>query len=294
MTALFAVKTRITFVVLVMLCVSTKAQLAASFTGTPLSGCAPLVVNFTDHSTGNPTQWKWDLGNGTISFIQNPSATYFTPGQYTIKLVIHNTAGTADSITKTQYITVNAQPTVNFTGNPLTGCFPLPVQFTDQSTAGSGTISTWQWDFGDGASSALQNPAHTYTAAGNYNVTLRVSNNQGCIKVLTKTQYIMISSGVHADFNNSLPATCTPPAIINFRNLSTGTGTLSYQWSFGDGGTSALTNPSHTYNTTGSFTVRLIVSNTSGCRDTITKANVINIGTIHAAFSVLTVFVRAA
>ena len=285
MTALFAVKTRITFVALVMLCLSSKAQLTANFTGTPLSGCSPVVVNFTDQSTGNPNQWKWDLGNGTISFIQNPSATYFTPGQYTVKLIIHNAAGTADSITKTQYITVNAQPTVNFIGTPVTGCFPLPVQFTDQSTAGSGVINSWQWDFGDGASSALQNPAHTYAASGNYNVTLRVSNNQGCIKVLTKTQYVKISTGVHADFSNSLPASCSPPSTISFQNLSTGTGTLSYQWSFGDGGTSILTSPSHTYNTTGSFTVRLIVTNTSGCKDTITKANVINIGTIHAAFT---------
>ena len=164
MTASFAVKTRIIIAFFAVLCSGVKAQLAANFSATPVSGCTPLVVNFTDLSGGNPNQWKWDLGNGTISFLKNPSVTYFTPGQYTIKLVIHNAAGSADSITKIQYITVNIQPTVNFTGVPVTGCFPLPVQFTDQSSAGSGSISVWQWDFGDGNSSALQNPAHTYTA----------------------------------------------------------------------------------------------------------------------------------
>lgn len=84
----------------------TKAQLVADFTGNPLSGCAPLIVHFTDQSQGNPTQWKWYLGNSTISFLQNPSATYFNPGTYNIKLVIQNAAGTADSITKTQFVTV--------------------------------------------------------------------------------------------------------------------------------------------------------------------------------------------
>ena len=284
MTAPLAVKTRLIVTLLILLSFNARAQLTAKFTGTPLSGCAALVVNFTDQSTGNPNQWRWDLGNGTISFLQNPSVTYFTAGQYTIKLVVHNAGGNADSITKTQYITVNAQPTVNFTGAPVIGCFPLPVQFTDQSTVGSGTIVQRQWDFGDGSSGTIQNPAHTYMAAGNYNVTLRITNSAGCISVLTKTNYIRISQGVHADFSNSLPATCTPPALINFQNLSTGTGALNFQWNFGDGGTSTLTNPSHTYTSVGSFTVRLIVLNSSGCRDTLTKINAVNIGTIHAAF----------
>ena len=57
-----------------------KAQLSANFSANPINGCAPLLVNFKDQSTGNPTNWKWDLGNGTISYLQNPSVTYFNPG----------------------------------------------------------------------------------------------------------------------------------------------------------------------------------------------------------------------
>ncbi len=262
----------------------TKAQLAANFSGTPLSGCSPLLVQFTDQSTGSPTQWKWDLGNGTISFLQSPSVTYFNPGQYNVKLVVRNAAG-ADSIVKSQYITVNATPTVNFSGTPTTGCFPLPVQFTDQSLAGSGTISTWEWDFGDGISSSLQNPAHTYTASGNYNVSLRIKNSNGCTKTLSKPQYIQISNGVRADFSNSIPNSCNPPATINFQNLSTGTGALAYQWSFGDGGTSVLANPSHIYAATGSYTVTLIATSSNGCTDTITKLNIISIGSVTGSFT---------
>ncbi|NOT93104.1 PKD domain-containing protein [Ferruginibacter sp.] len=190
MTANHGVKYGLLIVLLVICSFFSKAQLTANFTATPLSGCAPLVVSFTDQSTGAPTQWKWDLGNGTISFLQNPSVTYFNPGQYNIKLVVYDANGDSNVVIKSQYITVNAAPAVAFTGSPLTGCFPLPVNFTDQSTPGSGTITSWQWDFGDGASSNTQNPSHTYTASGNYNVTLRLTNSVGCIKVLSKPQYV--------------------------------------------------------------------------------------------------------
>jgi PKD repeat protein len=285
MTTNCGVKYSLIIVLLALFSFSSKAQLSANFTAAPLTGCAPLVVRFTDQSTGFPTQWKWDLGNGTISFLQHPSVTYFNSGQYNIKLVVHDANGDSSVIIKSQYITVYAAPTVAFTGTPLTGCFPLPVNFTDQSTPGNGTIVSWQWDFGDGASSSIQNPSHTYTASGNYNVTLRLTNSFGCVKVLAKSQYIKISSGVHADFSNSNPAACSTPVNINFQNLSTGTGTLSYQWRFGDGGTSTAINPTHTYNTAGSYTVQLITISSVGCRDTITKTNLINIGTISAAFT---------
>lgn len=285
MTTNYGVKYVLLIVLLAFSGLTTKAQLSADFTAIPQAGCSPLVVKFTDQSTGSPTQWKWDLGNGTISFLQHPSVTYFNPGQYTIKLVVRNAAGDSSVIIKSQFIEVYAAPSVAFTGNPLTGCFPLPVNFTDQSIAGNGTITQWQWDFGDGTSSNIQNPSHTYTAAGNYNVTLRLVNSLGCIKSLTKSQYIKISSGVHADFSNTNPSSCNPPVTINFQNLSTGTGVLSYQWSFGDGGTAVIPNPSHTYNAPGNYTVRLIVTNSSGCKDTITKSNLINIGTINAAFT---------
>lgn len=269
---------------LTMLSFCLKAQLAANFTATPASGCAPLVVNFTDNSTNKPTKWKWNLGNGTVSFLQNPSVTYFNPGQYTIKLVVKNNSG-SDSIIKTQYINVYSKPTVQFTSSATIGCFPLTVQFTDQSAAVNGTISSWQWDFGDGLSSALQHPTHIYTSAGNFNVTLRVRNSNSCLTTLSKSKYIQISAGVKANFSNNIPNNCNFPVTINFKNLSTGTGTLTYQWLFGDGFVSGQANPSHTYTTLGTYTVRLIVANATGCSDTITKASEIIINKVEASFT---------
>lgn len=192
-------------------------QLTANFTATPQSGCSPLVVSFTDQSTGAPTQWRWDLGNGVISTLQNPSATYFNPGTYNVKLVVRNAAG-ADSIIKTSFITVYASPVVSFSASDTTGCFPLPVQFTDASTAGAGTITSWQWDFGDGSVSTQQNPTHVYTASGNYSVTLRVTNSFGCIKTFSRTQFVEITSGVTADFTNNTPGPCRAPVAVQFAN----------------------------------------------------------------------------
>ncbi len=266
--------------------ISLKAQqLTPEFSATPISGCAPLLVNFSDLSTGNAVSWKWDLGNGTISFLQNPSVTYFNPGQYTIKLVIQNAAGDSAILIKQQYISIYAQPAVAFTGSPLTGCIPLNVNFTDQSTSGSGTITQWQWDLGDGTLSSVQNPSNTYITAGNYNITLRITNSFGCSKILTKSQYVQVGDGVTADFSSNTVNSCSAPFSVNFQNLSTGTAPLSYQWLFGDGGFSTAANPTHTYTSPGSYTVRLITVNSSGCADTVIKNNFINVANYNAAFT---------
>ena len=261
-----------------------KAQLVANFRAFPTSGCAPLVVHFTDLTTGTPTNWKWDLGNGTISFLKNPSVTYFNPGLYTIKLIAKNASNT-DSVIKTSFIRVLAKPTVAFSASSTTGCFPLPVQFTDQSGGIADTIVTWQWDFGDGFTSNLQHPFHIYNSGGNFNVSLKISNSSGCISSLTKPQLIQISAGAIANFSNSVPNSCAIPASINFQNLSTGTGTLSYKWFFGDGDSSTLLNPSHVYSNRGSFDVMLIVTNSGGCTDTLRKRNAISLGSVAANFT---------
>ncbi|HEY8658823.1 MAG TPA: PKD domain-containing protein, partial [Hanamia sp.] len=261
-----------------------RAQLSANFSATPISGCVPLLVNFTDLSTGNPTSWKWDLGNGTISLLKNPAVTYFAPGQYNIKLVVADANG-SDQIIKSQFITVYAVPSVNFNATPLNGCFPLPVKFTDQSIAGSGSISKWEWDFGDGNLSSTQSPQHTYLGAGNFNASLRVTNSFGCITTVTKPQYIKIGNGAKAGFTFSVPNSCTVPSLVSFTNTSTGSA-LTYQWDFGDGTTSVLINPVHTYTTAGTYTVKLIVINPTGCTDTIIKVNAITVGSVKADFSI--------
>lgn len=262
-----------------------KAQIQANFIATPSSGCAPLVVQFTDSSSGNPTQWKWDLGNGTSSVLQNPSVAYFNPGTYTVTLVIKNSYG-SDSITKVQFITVYSAPEINFNASKVTGCFPLTTQFFDSSIAGNGNVSSWQWDFGDGNFSSVQNPQHIYTSEGNFNVSLKAATNYGCVTSKTIKDFISINTGVRADFTNLSSQTCNAPATISFVNKSTGTGTLSYAWDFGDGSTSGLTNPSHTFTNSGSYSISLIVNNETGCSDTLLKPKLITVGSTTADFEI--------
>lgn len=272
------------FLFFILLTATASAQLHADFSATPLTGCPPMVVNFQDMSSGNPDTWEWDLGNGTTAFNQNPVGTYFNPGTYTVRLIVTKGAS-KDTIIKKNFIVVNALPIPNFTASDSVGCTPLQIKFTDASLPGSGSIVSWQWDFGDGTLSTLQNPAHTYTKAGSFNVTLRVVNSNGCSQVLTKTSFVKTQDGVKADFSFSSQTGCHTPATINFTNLSSGTGTLNYLWNFGDGNSSTQQNPSNTYTTLGTYSVRLIATSTYGCADTMIKSNAVNIVSVKPDFS---------
>ncbi len=263
---------------------SADAQLKADFSASPTVGCPPVIVDFKDLTTGAPTSWKWDLGNGTTSIEQNPKNAYFDPGQYTVKLVVKNAVG-ADSIVKSQVIIVNAPPAVNFKASDSTGCFPLKVNFSDLSTAGSGTIASWQWDFGDGTLSTLQNPDHTYTNAGSFTVTLRVVNSNGCVKVFTKPNFINLADGVKANFSFLNVGACQSPSPVIFTNTTQSTGLVNYKWNFGDGKSSTAINPINNYANAGTYTVQLIATNTSGCSDTLTKINAVSIGFVKASFT---------
>ena len=128
--------------------IAARTQPVANFTASQQVGCSPIIVNFQDQSAGNPTSWLWNFGNGNTSTLQNPTASYFTPGTYTVTLTVSNAGGT-NTIVRTDYITVYEPPSVNFSANITSGCFPLRVQFTDLSTAGlNNTNVTWDWDLG--------------------------------------------------------------------------------------------------------------------------------------------------
>lgn len=270
---------------------NTQAQLSASFTANTTSGCSPLLVNFTDHSTGNPTSWNWTLGNGATSVLQNPSVVYINPGQYTVKLVVKSTSG-KDSIVKTNHITVYAKPTVSFSASNYSGCAPTTITFTDFSNPVNGTITNRRWDFGDGTFSNLANPTHTYTSSGNFNVSLQVTNSFGCTESLTRLNFISIEQAPVAAFTNGATTSCSVPFRVSFQNtpdttmsfVRGNTASLNFFWDFGDSSTSTLANPTHYYTSPGVYTVTLIVTNSLGCSDTLIKTNLINIGNLRDSF----------
>lgn len=161
----------------------------ASFTGIPLTGNAPLTVNFTDASTNTPTSWSWNFGDSGTSTSRNPSHVYSVDGTYTVAMTATNGGG-SNTQTRTSYVTVlPSVPVVAFSGTPLSGSIPLTVNFTDAST---NSPTSWAWNFGDGGTSTSQNPSHVYSAAGTYSVVLTATNSGGSGS-LTKTSYVTTS-----------------------------------------------------------------------------------------------------
>ncbi len=168
----------------------------AAFTAAPLSGTAPLTVNFTDASTGTgPLTYAWDFNNdGTVdSTLQNPTYIYSTPGTYSVKLTVNNGVDSDEEL-KADYITVNAAPVAPvaaFSAAPTTGTAPLTVIFTDAST-GTGPL-TYAWDFNNDGTvdSTLQNPTYIYSTPGTYSVKLTVNNGVDSDEEL-KTDYITV------------------------------------------------------------------------------------------------------
>ncbi|MDY0128928.1 MAG: PKD domain-containing protein [Methanosarcina vacuolata] len=161
----------------------------ANFTSSGTYGKAPFNVTFTDTSTEIPTGWKWDFGDGSKSFLQNPIHKYSNAGIYTVSLTAKNTVG-SNTVTKTDYIKVVTKPVAAFSAKPTSGKVPLIVAFTDKST---GIPTKWKWSFGDGKTSTVQNPKHQYLQEGKYKVTLTVTNVAGS-NTTTKTNYITVTT----------------------------------------------------------------------------------------------------
>jgi trimeric autotransporter adhesin len=240
--------------------------LSAEIGASPMRGGAPLTVDFTDLSEGDPTSWAWDFGDGGTSTEQNPTHVYTAVGTHTASLTVTNASG--DVSTKTVDITVEAL-SADFVASPTSGPAPLETTFTDIST---GDPTSWAWDFGDGSTSTAENPSHTYTAPGTYTVALTVTNAGGGTSTKTRTAYVT-ALALTADFQGS-PTFGTAPLLVNFTDTSIGAPT-AWAWDFGDGATSTERHPAHVYSVAGIYTVSLTVTNAVGATSTKTRATYI-------------------
>ena len=174
----------------------------------------------------------------------------------------------------------NNQPSTlkaSFTYTPSTPLAGQVVQFTDTST---GSPTSRLWDFGDGATSTIQNPSHAYTTPGSYTVALTITNGSGSNST---NHAVIVAATLVASFAYT-PASPVVGQAVQFTDTSTGSPT-SWQWNLGDGGTSASRNPNHTYATVSSFTVTLTVSNGTGSNSTSRIVNVLPAATLTASFT---------
>ncbi len=224
------------------------------------SVCVGEVISFNNLSS-NLSNIIWKFGDGNSSNIVNPSHAYSASGIYEVTLIgTAQSTACVDSLIK--YVLVKTTPNSSFNPSVSDGCFPLPVSF--QNTSSNSVY--YLWDFGDGNSSTLLNPNHTYDSSGVYNVQLISYFSNGCSD--TNNLNIEAYPKPHASFTSSSLSNCDYPATINLTNQSIGAS--GYSWDLGNGQTSTLNNPSATYNSTGIFPIQLIASNQYNCTDTST------------------------
>lgn len=174
-------------------------------------------------------------------------------------------------------------PVANFSANVTSGCAPLTVTFTDLS---SGNPTSWNWEFSNGTLSSVQNPVVTFSTPGTYSVRLVVQNATG-IGQTERIDYITVNPSPVANFSADLTLACLPATIRFTDQSSTATGSIvSWSWDFGDGSTSTAQNPTHTYNSTGFYTVTLRVVSSTGCQHVRTRTSYIRVvGSINTDFN---------
>lgn len=232
-----------------------------------LDVCEETPVAFNNTATiasGTIQSYAWYFGDGSTASVAEPSHLYAAPGTYQAMLAVTSDQGCTSNATIP--VRVHPNPSVSFSTG-IQGCSPLTATLRDQSVISSGTIVGWLWDFGDGAVSTDQHPAHVYTSSGNFDVRLTVVSANGCQGSFTAPAFIQVFPGPQADFTMTASTVDELNPTVQFTNQSQGYS--SFQWQFGDGTTNTTdVHPSHTFRDTGSYSAMLITVNAYGCRDT--------------------------
>ena len=240
--------------------------------------CAGDTITFTNRSSGGSTStFAWDFGDGGTSSDENATHSYATPGVYTVALRVDSDCGSEE---RSRDITVLEPPVAEFSTSSTEICAGEQVTFTESSTGGG--IEIFAWSFGDDGASNERNPQHTYDGPGTYTVTLTVGGTCGA-DTETKTDYVTVRARPVASFDATPSSACLGTAIA-FNNLSGGVGGGTFLWEFGDNETSTDEDPSHTYAATGTYRVRLTITDLCGEHTAQADVNVVESAT--AAFDV--------
>ena len=260
--------------------------------------CLGNATSFSDQSNGNGSavaSWRWEFGDGQTDTAKNPTHTYAAATGYTARLYVFSDKG-CQSDTAYNPTLVNPLPTADFT---YTGraCETKAINFVDASAANAGTLVKWNWVFGDGGLSIMQNPTHTYSSANSFTVSLDVESSKGCKSVMASkpmnVNYLPVA-------NFGTPEVCLTDPFAQFTDSSTisdnSAALFTYTWNFGDPystganpNTSTLKNPQHRYSKDSIYNVQLSVTSKDGCtRDTV-KLFTVNGAVPQAGFQVLNV-----
>lgn len=248
--------------------VNPPLNVVASGTTSICPGASAVISAVASGGNGGTYTYNWGPAgtpSGTPVTVTPTATTTYT-------VIATDNCGTPpamDSVT----ITMLPVPVVSFTADVTSGCVPLCVNFTDNSTVSSGSINSWTWDFGDGSTDPAQNPStHCFNNAGLYSVTLDVTSAAGCSAMYTNVNMIDAFALPTAEFSATPNPASVLNSVVNFGNECSSDVTY-WHWDFGDGDTLAPLNPDpqHTYPATqpGSYVATLIVHNGNMCYATV-------------------------
>lgn len=244
-----------------------------------VDGCSPLAVQF--HNDTDPaltdSVW-WDIDDGITTDVEDPGHTYPVPGTYNVSLTVWSEHGCMGDTSIANMITVYGHPVPDFTLDPDSGCYPLEVQFTNLTDAGS--TGNCNWTFGDGGTSTDCDPTYTYNAPGIYDVTLIVTSPEGCDGDTTYLDLVTVFDHPVADFMFTPQPTNVYQTDILFLDQSS-SDVVAWDWAFGANGVLGSANvpdPGLHFpdQSPGTYPVTLIVTNDHGCQDTVVYEVVID------------------
>lgn len=228
--------------------------------------------NASKSASGN-LAYLWRFGDGQTATQQDPQHSYNQPGTYKVTLQVTNSHGCAD--TASQDILIYPQPVPSFSASAQRQCIVNNnFLFSNQSTVSSGSLY-YSWFFGDGDTSSLRSPSHSYKNSGIYVVKMLVINSNGCLDSTTQTVYV--EPKPVAGFTSSAQVACLKENSFYFINQSIVSGVnATYAWDFGDGERATTKNSTHIFKDPGSYRVLLKVDDGLGCSDTTSRALLIH------------------
>lgn len=245
-------------------------------------GCVPYQHRFSSLSTPGDTvitRWEWFFGDGTTNVGPNRWHSYTTPGIFTVTLKVTDANGCEDMM-HSQMLTLSKRPDVSISANNAQWCTaPHEVNFSSEISTDVGLGGTYEatWNFGDGSTSNEDNPRHTYTQIGNYDVSLTVVDSYGCSNTVTEIDMVEIGN-ISPELN--IPEQVCLNATSTFRSDVTD---LLCQWDFGDGTpVQQGQNATHTYTQTGNHEVTFTIDPNGACQQVrIFNVEVVD---VHASF----------
>ncbi len=253
----------------------------ASFVANPSSGTSPLVVSFngsaSSDSDGNIASYSWSFGDGTNGAGVSPQHTYNSPGTFTASLTVTDNNGATGTASTTITVTEpnNNAPVASIQASPLSGVAPVTVSFNGTgSTDSDGSIQTYAWNFGDGATATGSSIQHLYSSAGTYTARLTVTDDDGASGTSTVQVSVAEPNQPPIALFAAEPVTGVAPlpVTLNANASSDPDGTIStYSWNFGDGTNGTGKNTAHTYDSPGTYTLSLTVVDNDGASSSTTR-----------------------